>query len=108
MDWLTLLAGGVRIPIRAPYGNPIGIDQRMGVPSHDQLLQKRTSARGHLRGGLAFGVSFVRQTAPHSHPTPCDPIDVNHTQSQPLHPARSFPVSTFQESPYWVKHGWDF
>ena len=68
MDWLTLRAGRVRIPIGAPYGKPSGLDQRLGVLSHDQLLQKRTGSRGHLHGGLACGLSFVRQTAPHSLP----------------------------------------
>ena len=68
MDWLTLRAGGVRIPIRAPYGKPRHLDQRMGVPSHDQLLQQRTGPGVCLRGGLALGVSFVRQTSPHSLP----------------------------------------
>ena len=61
-------AGRVRIPIGAPYGKPSGLDQRLAVPSHDQLLQQRTGPGVYLRGGLVLGVSFVRQTSPHSLP----------------------------------------
>ena len=68
MDWLTLRAGRVRIPIGAPYGKPSGLDQRLAVPSHHQLLQQRTGPGVYLRGGLVLGVSFVRQTSPHSLP----------------------------------------
>lgn len=98
MDWLTLRAGRVRIPIRAPYGKPSRLDQRMGVPSHHQLLQKRTGARGHLRGGLAFRLSFVRRTLLK---TPvCRANSINLSKKQTI---RFMPTTAKVNYAYWLR-----